>query len=149
MVERMPNQLQYEDVEMGADIPSLTKNPTTRQLVQWAGASADFYEIHYDQDFARNNNGLPDVIVHGRLKAAFLTNMITDWIGELGVVRKLNVRYKEVDPARLPIVCRGRVATKYQQDGESMVECEVWTENQNGQQTTTGSFVVSLPSRAS
>ncbi|TMC01487.1 MAG: hypothetical protein E6J30_12110 [Chloroflexi bacterium] len=55
-------------VKAGEEIPELVKHPTTRQLVQYAGASGDFYEIHYDQDFARGVN-LPGVILHGLLKA--------------------------------------------------------------------------------
>ena len=35
----MAAQIYYEDVEAGSDLPSLEKNPTTRQLVQYAGAS--------------------------------------------------------------------------------------------------------------
>ena len=86
----MAEQLFYEDVEVGMEIPPLVKNPTTRQLVKWAGASGDFYEIHYDKDFA-TAAGLPGVIVHGRLKSAFLGQLLTDWIGEEGTVEKMAV----------------------------------------------------------
>lgn len=142
----MAGQLYYEDVEAGMDVPTLIKNPTTRQLVKWAGGSGDYYEIHYDQDFARGT-GLSDVIVHGKLKSAFLTQMITDWIGEQGTVRKLSVRFREMDYPRQQMTCRGKVTAKYQRDGERWVECDVWSENPKGQQTTTGSFAVTLPSR--
>ena len=54
----------WEDVSEGADIPELKKNCSTQQLVMYAGASLDFYQIHYDKDFALNNN-LPGVIIHG------------------------------------------------------------------------------------
>ena len=63
-------------VKAGEEIPELVKHPTTRQLVQYAGASGDFYEIHYDQDFARST-GLPGVILHGLLKAGFLAQLVT------------------------------------------------------------------------
>ncbi len=48
----MGKQVFYEDVEVGMEIPPLVKTPSTRQLVMWAGASGDYYEIHYDKDFA-------------------------------------------------------------------------------------------------
>ena len=60
----MAEQVFYEDVEVGSEIPCLVKHPTPRQLVKWAGASGDYYEIHYDKDFAQAN-GLPGIIVHG------------------------------------------------------------------------------------
>ena len=57
-------QVYFEDVTEGMDIPTLEKNPTSRQLVQYAGASGDFYEIHYDKDYAIGNE-LPGPIIHG------------------------------------------------------------------------------------
>lgn len=46
------------NLQVGEELPDLIKRPTTRQLAQYAGAQGDFYEIHYDQDFARGV-GLP------------------------------------------------------------------------------------------
>jgi len=60
----MAKQTYWEDLEAGSEVPALEKNPTTQQLVKYAGASGDFYQIHYDKDFALNNN-LPGVILHG------------------------------------------------------------------------------------
>ncbi len=51
----MTEQLYYEDIAVGSEIPPLVKHPTTRQLVRWAGASTDFYEIHYDKDVEKSN----------------------------------------------------------------------------------------------
>src|SRR5229473_1246662 len=57
----------WSEVKEGSEIPTLTKNCSTQQLVQWAAASGDFYQIHYDVAFAKNNK-LDDIIVHGALK---------------------------------------------------------------------------------
>ena len=40
-----PQPVYYDDVQVGDAIPSLVKNPTTRQLVKYAGASGDYYEV--------------------------------------------------------------------------------------------------------
>ena len=79
----MRQQLYYEDIEAGTEIGPLVKQPDTRQLVMWAGASSDYNPIHYDKDFAQSR-GLPGVIVHGQLVCSFLGQLITDWIGEQG-----------------------------------------------------------------
>ena len=79
----MANHPYWEDVDEGSQIPPLVKRPTTRQLVRYAGVSGDFYEIHYDKDFAKST-GLSGVILHGALKSAFLGQMLTDWIGPTG-----------------------------------------------------------------
>ena len=93
-------QIHYEDVKEGSDIPTLEKTPTTRTLVMWAGASGDFFELHYEKEFAKTM-GFPNVLVHGRLEAAYLTQLLTDWIGEKGEPSETNqFAIQEPDSAR-------------------------------------------------
>jgi len=142
----MTKQLFYKDVELGSDIPSLVKHTTKRQLVKWAGASGDLNELHYDKDFA-TSLGFPSVIIHGRLKAAFLGQLMTDWIGNKGKLKRLTCSYRGNDLPGDDIICKGKVIKKYIQDGEHIVECEIWTENAKGDKTTPGTAVVNLPSK--
>ena len=139
-------QWQWQDVEEGMEIPTLVKNPTTRQLVRYAGASGDFYEIHYDKDFAIGNN-LPGPILHGALKNAFLGQLVTDWIGEGGTLRRLACQYRGMDEPGKPLYCKGKVTRKYLDNGRYLVDCDIWLENSEGQTTTPGSATVELPSR--
>jgi hydroxyacyl-ACP dehydratase HTD2-like protein with hotdog domain len=128
-----------QDLQVGMELPELVKTATTRQLVQYAGASGDFYEIHYDQDFARST-GLPGVILHGLLKAAFLGQLVTDWAGDRGRLESLEVSYRGLDLPAQPCRCRGLVTAV---DG-NRVELEIWSENPDGQKTTVGTAVVLL-----
>jgi acyl dehydratase len=128
-------------VKVGYEIPELVKHPTTRQLVQYAGAQGDFYEIHYDQEYARGV-GLPGVILHGLLKAGFLGQLITDWLGEQGSLKSLEVSYRGIDQPGNPYRCRGRVARV---EGRE-VELEVWGEDESGVRTTVGTATVEMES---
>jgi acyl dehydratase len=142
----MAKQLYYEDVQEGTEITPLEKTPITRTLVQYAGASGDFFELHYDKDFA-TSLGFPGVIIHGRLGAAFVTQMLTDWVGEKGMLRKVSVSYRGNAFPKQKFTCKGKVTKKYVEKGEHLVECEVWGENPEGKVVTPGSAVVVLPSR--
>ena len=71
----MTKQLYYEDVAVDSEITPLVKQPTTRQHVMWAGASGDYYQIHYDKDFAQSQ-GLPDVIIPGHMVFSFLGQLV-------------------------------------------------------------------------
>ena len=129
------------NLQPGEELPDLIKHPTTRQLVQYAGAQGDFYEIHYDQDFARGV-GLPGVILHGLLKAAFLGQLVTDWLGERGTLKSFEVSYRGVDVPGKPYRCRGRVTT-----GTGLqAELEIWGEDPEGHRTTVGTAVVEMNS---
>lgn len=126
-------------IKVGQETPELVKHPTTRQLVQYAGAQGDFYEIHYDQAYAQSV-GLPGVILHGLLKAAFLGQLVTDWLGDRGTLKTFEVSYRGIDMPGLSYRCRGRVT---QVDGAE-VELEIWGENDEGQRTTVGTATVRL-----
>ncbi|MEE8518254.1 MAG: MaoC/PaaZ C-terminal domain-containing protein [Dehalococcoidia bacterium] len=138
----MTAQLHIRDVEVDQELPPLVKRPTTRQLAMYAGASGDFYEIHYDKEFAQSE-GLPGVILHGALKNAFLAQLMTDWIGPAGELRSLSVRYRDMDVPGDTLTCKGRVLEK--DDAAGTARCEIWLENGDGTKTTTGEALVSLP----
>ena len=120
----MAEQVYFEDVSEGEEIPSLKKNCTTQQLVHWAAASGDFYQIHYDKDFAMST-GLKGLIVHGALKNAFLGQLVHDWAGEKGAVKKFGCSYRGMDEPNQDIVCKGVVSKKRQEGGENVVELEI------------------------
>ncbi|MDA1189018.1 MAG: MaoC/PaaZ C-terminal domain-containing protein [Chloroflexi bacterium] len=142
----MSKQTYFEDVAEDSRLPVLAKEPTRRQLAMYAGASGDYNIFHYDQEAAKAN-GLPDVVVHGALKTAFLSQMLTEWAGKKGMILKLSIRYRQMDVPGSPMFCKGKVVRKYVEDGRNLVECEIWTENAPGDRTTTGTAIVQLPTR--
>lgn len=143
----MGEQVYFEDVQEGQEIPELKKNCSTQQLVLWAAGSGDFYQIHYDQDFAKST-GLPGIIVHGALKHAFLGQLLHDWIGPAGELRRFGCSYRGMDYPNQDIRCRGVVTRKYAENGKHFVELDIWTENPEGKKTSPGTATVALPSRA-
>lgn len=143
----MTAEFSWESVQVGDEIPPLIKQPTSEQLVRYAGASGDFAPIHYDDAYARSH-GLPGVIVHGLLKRAFLVQLLTDWLGDQGRLRKIGCRYRGTDRPGDILTCKGKVTNKYVQDGTYFVECEVWIENEAGEITTAGTATATLIERS-
>ena len=134
----------WAEVQEGMSIPELKKNCSTQQLVVWAAASGDFYQIHYDDQFAKNT-GLSGIIVHGALKNAFLGQLVHDWIGNTGKIKKYGCSYRGMDFPDQDITCKGVVTRKFEENGEKLVELEIWTENGEGKKTTPGTATVVLP----
>ena len=154
----MAKQIYYEDVEVGSELTALKKIATTRMLVQYAGASGDLNPLHYEEDFA-TYLGVGKPIVHGLLKRAWLVNLMTDWIGQDGKLKKLSCRYRGMDyPRKMKGFdephdgetwwCKGKVTKKFIENENHLVECEIWVENSKGEKNTTGGAVAVLPSRA-
>ena len=140
----MVTQIVWDEVTEGLEIGPVVRNPTSQQLVMYAGASGDYYQIHYDKDFAQGT-GLEDIILHGALKNAFLGSLVTDWMGPHGNLRRLSCQYRGMDIPGRPISARGVVTSKYEDDGNYLVDCEIWLENEASQRTTPGRATVSLP----
>jgi len=146
MTLEMTDQIYYEDITEGMLLPGLSKKPTPRQLVMWAGAAGEFSEMHYDIDFAREK-GFPGIIVHGMLIASFLAQLVTDWMGEWGTLKKLKTRNEQFLLVNEEIFCKGSVAKKYVVDDQHYVECDLVAEKSEGGRCVSATAVVSLPTR--
>ena len=112
---------------------------TMRTLVQYAGASGDFYEMHYDLPFA-HERGHRELAVHGLLKAAWLTRLVDDWFAGRGRLAVLDIRYRGMDFRDEPVTCGGRITGR---DGD-LVPIEIWTADAEGIRTTVGTAEVEL-----
>lgn len=140
----MTQQLTFEEVRVEMEIPPLVKETSSRMSAKWAAASGDFDPIHYDQAFARNQK-LPDIIVNGRLKIALLSQLMTQWIGPQGFLKKIAASHRGMDIVNEPVTCKGVVTKKYVADGQKTVECRIWIENRKGETTSPGTATVVLP----
>ncbi|MEX0684259.1 MAG: MaoC/PaaZ C-terminal domain-containing protein [Dehalococcoidia bacterium] len=139
-------QVYFEDVTEGQEIPKLVQNCDAQRLVFWAAGSGDYYQIHYDKDFAQGT-GLKERIVHGALKHALLGRLLDEWSGDEGNVRRVACSYRGMDMIAKDVICRGVVTGKRQENGSHIVDLEVWTEDPEGNKTTPGTAEVALPSR--
>ena len=63
---------------------------------------------------------------------------MTNWMGDDGFLKKLSAQYRKVSCFGDTTWCRGKVTKKYMKDGEHLVECEVWCENQKREINTLG-----------
>lgn len=138
----------FEDVAVGAELPPVVQVPTYLDLVVYAGASRDFFEIHHDRDAARAA-GHPDVIVQGSLKGAWVGQVATAWMGRHGRLRRFEIQYRGVDMPGQIVTARGVVARTWvdENSGEARVELDLWLENEHGERAVRGSAVVALPRR--
>lgn len=142
----MAKLLFYEELEVGSEILDLVRHPTARQLVMWAGSSGEYNEIHYDKDFALSH-GLPGVVIHGWLTVSFMVQMLEQWMGDGGDIKKLSCSFRGMHFLGEDVICKGKVIKKYIQQNKNLVECEIWAENPKGEKTTPGTALVSLPSK--
>jgi acyl dehydratase len=141
------SQIYFEDVSEGHEIPKVVLACDSQRLVYWAAGSGDYYQIHYDKDFAQAT-GLPERITHGALKHALLGRMLDEWVGESGSVRRVACQYRGMDMISKDVTARGVITGKRAEGDNHFVDLEVWTEDPEGNKTTPGTATVVLPSRS-
>jgi len=93
----MAATVNYDDVEVGTELPAQTFQVKRANLVMYAGASGDFNIIHWNERTAKAV-GLPDVIAHGMFTMAEGGRVVTDWVGDPGAVLEYGVRFSAPVP---------------------------------------------------
>jgi len=152
------DQIYWDDVEVGQELPPMPKIADTQMLVKWAGATGDFNPLHYEDAFAATQ-GAGGVVVHGRLKRAWLVQFVTTWMGDEGFMRKFSCRFLGWDHPRTMKTmtepndgqtwhCTGRVVKKFEDGDHHCVDLEIGVEDGEKKNTTPGTATVILPARS-
>jgi acyl dehydratase len=90
---------------------------------------------------------LPGIIVHGALKGAWLGQLLSDWVGDKGRVKKYSASYRSMDIPGDNLTLTGKVTKKYVDGKDHVVEAEIWVQNGKGEKTTPGTATVVFPSK--
>ncbi|HVH64544.1 MAG TPA: MaoC/PaaZ C-terminal domain-containing protein [Candidatus Acidoferrum sp.] len=124
----------FENIKAGQSLPPVTKQVTVEQIQRYAEASGDRNPIHVDDSFARSA-GLPGVIAHGMLTMAFANQMVTDWLGDRSLLKRLQGRFSGMVLPGDSVTASGTVASK--DDETRRVVINVVVTNQRGEKVFT------------
>jgi hydroxyacyl-ACP dehydratase HTD2-like protein with hotdog domain len=137
----------FEDVDIGGEIPPLGKTPGNLQLFMFSAATWNCHRIHFDADFAREHDKLPNVLTHRPLLGSFLCQLLTDWLGDNGRIVRLEWSNRGPAVPGDTLTCRGKVTSTHVVDEDAVVGLDVWIENQRGEQIVAGKAEVVLARR--
>jgi len=143
MTER---QIHYEDVEIGDELPDMTKIPSRAQLFMYSAITWNVHRIHYDEAYAKTE-GHPTVLVHGPLQGAFFGQFMADWVAPGGRLKKISYSNRGLALPDEPYTVKGRVTGKRIEDGQHLIDCEIRGENQNGDVAAIGSATAIVPTQ--
>lgn len=166
-----------QDVEVGENLPHVVKGPLTVTDIivwlmgeggQWLRAHGDamrWYRrhpkggirnsfgafeppeiVHWDHDLARRV-GVPAAYDYGPQRLAWLGHMLTNWIGDHGFLRNVDVEVRRFNLVGDTTWCRGTVTEKLQDGERHLIRCKIWAEDQRGDVTAKGHATVELPSK--
>ncbi len=143
----MNAQVYYDDVAEGEEIPVLEKPVTTVNILMYLSVVWLMDRIHFDHPFATQRRGLPDVVAPGNMAVDYLAQLLNNWVGRKGELRKLSTQYRTFMLPGNKLECRGKITRKYREQGKGFAELDLWIRNDAGTNTASGKAVVELPVR--
>ncbi|MGE0801983.1 MAG: MaoC family dehydratase N-terminal domain-containing protein [Lautropia sp.] len=140
------NQRYFEDVRVGAELPTLVNVPTAVMLFRFSAITWNAHRIHYDREYARSE-GHPDVLVQAHLHGAWLTRVVTDWMGPMGRLAAIDWQNRGRAVPGDVLTCSGTVKQVAAEGLVGRVQLELSERNQRGELCVSGAAEVLLPSR--
>jgi hydroxyacyl-ACP dehydratase HTD2-like protein with hotdog domain len=143
----MADQLYFEDVNAGDEIPTLSVTVDPIQMFFFSAATYNGHRIHYDKTWATEVEGYPDILVHGPLQAALLARALTDWAGGGGRLVNYAVQNRATAFPGEELRFKGTVTAKREENGTGLVELAIQGEKGENEILMPGTATVSLPRR--
>jgi hypothetical protein len=113
-------------------------HPTSNRLEPVSRVNTD--------DYVAREMGIHSAYDYGADRITWIGHAITNWMGDDGFLKKLNVEIRLPNIIGDATLCKGKVVKKYKEGEEHLVDLEVWAENQRGEITAPGKATVRLRS---
>ena len=145
---RTKQQMHYDDVEEGQEMPTYVVGPMTpTHLFRWSAAIENWHRIHYDHDFAVYHDGLPNILGQGSWKQSVMPQYLKDLCLPDGWMWKVSFQHRAMIVPGDTLTCWAKVTNKYEKDGLGFVEVETGLKNQDDIETCPGRGTIVLPIR--
>jgi acyl dehydratase len=102
--------------------------------------------VHWDDAFAKAV-GVPGAYDYGPQRVSWLGHLMSNWIGDDGWLKTLNVQVRQFNIIGDLTRCTGVVTAKRMDGAEPIVECDIWAENQRSERTAIGTACAVLPAK--
>ncbi len=147
-VTQEPTTLDFATIDKGTPIDGLSVPALTRvTLARFAGAVDDYNPMHLDDRVAAAA-GKASVFAPTTLIMAYLGRMVQAWL-KGAYLRRFDVKVVRLVWPGDVLTCRGMMNDKREQDGEYVVEANVWADNQRGENVAKGLVIAVVPKDAS
>jgi hypothetical protein len=170
--------LYWEDVVEGEELKPLIRGPLdVSDIVSWVGGAAgyviafgwkwnalksDLKRCLIDPETGAHHNaidwhyldsmaqvaGLPYAHSTGRQNEAITANLISNWMGDAGFVKRLYCAHRVTWFLGETVKVKGKVKRKYVENDEHLVDLDTWSELPDGKKCTVGEATVKLISKA-
>jgi hydroxyacyl-ACP dehydratase HTD2-like protein with hotdog domain len=130
-------------IRSGQEIPSFQITVSKIQMMMYAAAIWNPFQLHWDSDYSRKL-GFPDAIIPGPMFGAYIVEMLVRWAGSPFKIKSIEYKNRAIAIPGDTLICRGKTLTQYKEADRCYWDCQVWIENQNGLVLAEGQAAVCL-----
>ncbi len=142
----IPQQVYWDDVNEGDEIPSVDFNLTIQRMVIAAGGNRNFSPLHHNTRIGKAA-GAGDMFLQNGSCLMLWERVVSDWCGIYARVKKVTFRITDFHNAGEKIHVGGKIARKYQEDGLNLVDLKMQSDTPR-KVGMTGTVVLALPTRS-
>lgn len=133
------------DVAVGQRLPEWKlESVSVERMKLLAAILRDPNPIHWDPDEVAKRGLGHRVINQGPTNLGYITNMLMDWAGP-SCIRHLEARFTSNVFGGESVVATGVVTAVREENGERLVDCDVWLDRGDGSRAVDASATVAVP----
>lgn len=118
------------------------------EMIDRATGQVDVPELVHMEDTRAGEIGIPGAYDYGSQRMSWLGHLLSNWQGDDGFTKKLHGELRLFNVIGDTQWVKGKVTRKYVENGEHLVDCEIFCINQRGENTAPGRATIILPSRS-
>ena len=131
--------------EIGASVGERVFEPTALQLFAFSASTWNGHRIHYDRDYAREQEGYPDILVQSHLHACFLAQTAQAAFGRRARLTGIGWQNRGIAVPGDRLTVSGEVTSVSGTEGGTEVGLALEERNQEDQLCVKGWVKVLLP----
>ena len=137
-------QATVSELAVGQEIPEFQRATGLHNWNRYAAVNYEFVDIHMD-DEAGQAAGYPSAFGMGNLQWSYLHAMLRQWMGDDGRIVRLGCQFRAANTKGMIVTAHGKITAIREEGGETIVDLEIWTDNDSGKIMAPGTATVALP----
>jgi len=130
------------DIAVGTPLEERAHEPTMVSLFLYNAVIWNPHRIHFDETYTTQVERHPAIVVDGPLQGDWLAQVVTDWVGEDGVV--LELEYSNRRACYLGETLRSGGAVREVDRDARTVTLDLWVKNERDEVVSPGRAIVRL-----
>ncbi len=136
----------FEDVDLGDEIGPLERVARDQDVIDFCQLWGNPMPNRFTDQEKAEKTRLPGPILPGIMSMALMAQLLTDWASP-GSLKDLDLVFRQPVPHNKPLRISATVTDTRQEDGESLITCDILMTGAEGERYVGGTALLSLASR--